>query len=250
MKKIIPCLDIKNNRVTKGINFIDLIDAGDIVENACRYAREGADELVMLDITATTDSRSNELLEKLSEVTTKINIPITVGGGISSITQIEKTLKAGATSVGINSPAIENPSLLKEAAEKFGKKAICSAIDVQYNGTFYEVFTHGGQISTGLEVTKWAKEVESLGAGSILLTSISDDGKKDGYDIAVTKLVADTVSIPVIASGGAGKKEDFLKVFQKTKAESALAASVFHFGEINIRELKLYLKENGIGVNL
>ena len=236
MKKIIPCLDIKNNRVTKGIEFVDLRDAGDIVENACRYEKEGADEIVMLDITATTDTRENELLEKLSEVANKINIPI--------------TLKAGATRVGINSAAINNPELLKTASEKFGKEAICSAIDVMFNGEFYEVYTHGGQKGTGIEVVEWSKKVESLGAGSILLTSITDDGKKDGYDIKVTKLVAQAVSIPVIASGGAGKKEDFLEIFQNTKVESALAASVFHFGEINIKELKEYLIENKIDVNL
>lgn len=250
MKKIIPCLDIKNNRVTKGIEFVDLRDAGDIVENACRYEKEGADEIVMLDITATTDTRENELLEKLSEVANKINIPITLGGGISTTEQIGRILKAGATRVGINSAAINNPELLKTASEKFGKEAICSAIDVMFNGEFYEVYTHGGQKGTGLEVVEWSKKVESLGAGSILLTSITDDGKKDGYDIKVTKLVSQVVSIPVIASGGAGKKEDFLEVFQNTEVESALAASVFHFGEINIKELKEYLRENKIEVNL
>lgn len=250
MKKIIPCLDIKNNRVTKGIEFVDLRDAGDIVENACRYEKEGADEIVMLDITATTDTRENELLEKLSEVANKINIPITLGGGISTAEQIDRILKAGATRVGINSAAINNSELLKTASEKFGKEAICAAIDVMFNGEFYEVYTHGGKKGTGLEVVEWSKKVESLGAGSILLTSITDDGKKDGYDIKVTKLVAQAVSIPVIASGGAGKKEDFLEVFQNTKVESALAASVFHFGEINIKELKEYLIENKIEVNL
>ena len=249
-KRIIPCLDVKDGRVVKGVNFVDLIDAGDPVLVAREYDKAGADEVVFLDITASSDGR-NTAVELASRVASELFIPFTVGGGIRSVEDFRAILREGADKVSVNSAAIENPALIQEAAYKFGSQCVTVAIDAKAfpDGTFH-VFKYGGRVDTGLDAVSWAKKAESLGAGEILLTSMDGDGTKAGYDLKLTKAVADAVKIPVIASGGAGKLSDFLDVFKETGADAALAASLFHFGEIEIMELKKYLKENSISVRL
>lgn len=253
-KRIIPCLDIKNGRVVKGVNFVDLIDAGDPVESAARYNQEGADELVFLDITATLEGRDTTL-EMVKKVAQKVFIPFTVGGGIRSREDIRKLLLAGADKVSLNSIAVQKPQLIKEAAEEFGSQCIVCAIDARYvpaaNGKapYYEVYTAGGTKASGLNVVDWAKEVAALGAGEILLTSMDQDGKRNGYDNLLNKLVTDAVRVPVIASGGAGKMADFYDAIVDGGCDAVLAASLFHFGIISIRDLKAYLKERGIPVH-
>ncbi len=249
-KRIIPCLDVDNGRVVKGVNFVDLIDAGDPVEIAKAYNKAGADELVFLDITATTQNR-NTTLEMVRKIADVLDIPFVVGGGIRSLENIETILNEGADKVAINSAAINNPELLEQASSKFSSKRIVSAIDARKreDGSGWNILKNGGQ-DAGIDVLDWAKQVTELGAGEILLTSMDKDGTKDGYDIDLTKLVAENVSIPVIASGGAGKKEDFYQVLTVAKADAALAASLFHFKDIEIMELKEYLKEKGINVNI
>ncbi|MCR5211461.1 MAG: imidazole glycerol phosphate synthase subunit HisF [Lachnospiraceae bacterium] len=249
-KRIIPCLDVKDGRVVKGVNFVDLIDAGDPVLVAREYDKAGADEVVFLDITASSDGR-NTAVELASRVASELFIPFTVGGGIRSVEDFRAILREGADKVSVNSAAIENPALIQEAAYKFGSQCVTVAIDAKAfpDGTFH-VFKYGGRVDTGLDAVLWAKKAESLGAGEILLTSMDGDGTKAGYDLKLTKAVADAVKIPVIASGGAGKPSDFLDVFKETGADAALAASLFHFGEIEIMELKKYLKENSISVRL
>ena len=249
-KRIIPCLDVKDGRVVKGVNFVDLIDAGDPVLVAREYDKAGADEVVFLDITASSDGR-NTAVELASRVASELFIPFTVGGGIRSVEDFRAILREGADKVSVNSAAIENPALIQEAAYKFGSQCVTVAIDAKAfpDGTFH-VFKYGGRVDTGLDAVSWAKKAESLGAGEILLTSMDGDGTKAGYDLKLTKAVADAVMIPVIASGGAGKPSDFLDVFKETGADAALAASLFHFGEIEIMELKRYLKENLISVRL
>ncbi len=249
-KRIIPCLDVKDGRVVKGVNFVDLIDAGDPVLVAREYDKAGADEVVFLDITASSDGR-NTAVELASRVASELFIPFTVGGGIRSVEDFRAILREGADKVSVNSAAIENPALIQEAAYKFGSQCVTVAIDAKAfpDGTFH-VFKYGGRVDTGLDAVSWAKKAESLGAGEILLTSMDGDGTKAGYDLKLTKAVADAVMIPVIASGGAGKPSDFLDVFKETGADAALAASLFHFGEIEIMELKKYLKENSISVRL
>ncbi len=248
-KRIIPCLDVNKGRVVKGINFVNLIDAGDPVEQAEVYDRQGADELVFLDITATFEERKTiiDVVEKTAE---KVFMPLTVGGGIRTIDDVRALLKAGADKVSINSAAVKNPDLINQASEIFGSQCIIVAIDAKRTNLGFEVFVKGGREPTGIDAIWWAKEVERRGAGEILLTSIDTDGTKSGYDIELTGIISSEVEIPVIASGGAGSFEHFEEVFKETEAQAALAASVFHFGELSIQEVKAYLKERGVNVRV
>lgn len=248
-KRIIPCLDIDKGRVVKGINFENIIDAGDPVENAIFYNDNYADEIVFLDITASYEERKT-LVDVVRRVADNISIPFTVGGGIRTVEDMRELLLAGADKVSINTTAVKNPTIISEGAYRFGSQCIVVAIDAKRVGEQYRVFIKGGREDTGLDAIEWAIKVEELGAGEILLTSIDTDGTKDGYDIELTKAVSEAVKIPVIASGGAGKMEHFLEVFKKTNCSAALAASVFHFREISIKELKLFLKSNGINVRI
>ncbi len=251
LKKIIPCLDCKDGRVVKGVSFVDLRDAGDPVEIAAAYCAEGADELVLLDITATTDYRATklDLVRKVAEVVT---VPFAVGGGIHSVDEFREVINAGADKAAVNSAAISYPELIRELADEFGSEKVVSAIDAvrRKDGTGWNVVRNSGTDDTGIDVIEWAKKVEELGAGEILLTSMDEDGQKNGYDIELTKTVADAVTLPATASGGAGSKEDILAAFTEAGAAAALAASLFHFREVGIKELKEYLKENGIEVSL
>ncbi len=244
-KRIIPCLDIKEGRTVKGINFVDLRDAGDPVELAEAYSAQGADELVFLDITATVDNRST-FIELVENIAKHINIPFTVGGGISSTDQVETLLKAGADKVSVNSAAVRNPELLNDISGRFGDQCLVLAIDANLVNGEWKVFTHGGRRPTELNAIEWAKEGEERGAGEILLTSMRKDGTKSGFDIELTKLILGATKIPVIASGGAGNVEDFRQVFEITDA--ALAAGIFHFGEIPIPQLKRELRQQNIPV--
>ncbi len=250
-KKIIPCLDCKDGRVVKGVSFVDLKDAGDPVEIAKAYCEEGADELVLLDITATTDYRATklDLVKKVAEVVT---VPFAVGGGIHSVEEFRAVIEAGADKAAVNSAAISDPELIKRLSDEFGSEKVVSAIDAvrRKNDTGWDVVRNSGTDDTGIDVIEWAKKVEELGAGEILLTSMDEDGQKNGYDIPLTKAVAEAVDIPVTASGGAGSKEDILAAFTEAGASAALAASLFHFKEVGIKELKEYLKENGIDVTM
>jgi len=248
-KRIIPCLDIDKGRVVKGVNFENIIDAGDPVENAIFYNDNYADEIVFLDITASYEERKT-LVDVVRRVADNISIPFTVGGGIRTVEDMRDLLLAGADKVSINTTAVKNPTIISEGAYRFGSQCIVVAIDAKRVGEQYRVFIKGGREDTGLDAIEWAIKVEELGAGEILLTSIDTDGTKDGYDIELTKAVSEAVKIPVIASGGAGKIEHFLEVFKKTNCSAALAASVFHFREISIKELKLFLKSNGINVRI
>lgn len=249
MKRIIPCLDVKDGRVVKGVNFVNLRDAGDPVELAALYEREGADELVFLDISATQEGRAT-MVDVVRKTAAAISIPLTVGGGISSIDDIERLLEAGADKVGINSAAVRNPELIAEGARRFGKPRMVIAIDATWNDEWgtWEVYTHGGTKPTGKRAVEWAQEAEALGAGEVLLTSINADGTKDGYDVALTRAVSEAVGIPVIASGGAGKVEHFAEILTEGKADAALAASIFHFKEITIEQVKGYLFGKGVEV--
>ncbi|AIY90625.1 imidazole glycerol phosphate synthase subunit HisF [Geoglobus acetivorans] len=268
-KRIIPCLDVtldeKGARVVKGVEFVNLRDAGDPVEMAKRYDEEGADELVFLDITASAHGRKTmvDVVERTAE---EVFIPFTVGGGIKSVEDINLMLSSGADKVSINTSAVKNPELVRESARIFGSQCIVVAIDCRRNfdlsrgkyvveledgsEAWYEVVIYGGRKPTGIDAVEWAKKVEELGAGEILLTSMNRDGTKDGYDIPITRKISEEVSIPVIASGGAGKPGHFLEAFEDGMADAALAASVFHFREIGIAELKKYLSENGVAVRL
>lgn len=250
-KRIIPCLDVHNGRVVKGVNFVDLKDAGDPVEIAKAYDRAGADELVFLDITATSDER-NTVADLVRKVAESVFIPFTVGGGIRTVNDFKVLLREGADKISVNSAAIQNPQLICDAAEKFGSQCVVVAIDVKKreDGSGWNVYRSGGRIDTGLDAVEWAREAVRLGAGEILLTSMDGDGTKEGYDLDITRAVAEAVSIPVIASGGAGTLEDFKDAFTIGKADGALAASLFHYKELEIREVKEYLKENGISVRL
>lgn len=246
-KRIIPCLDVNNGRVVKGVNFVNLIDAGDPVEIAKAYNKAGADELVFLDITASSDNRGT-VIDMVKKVAKEVFIPFTVGGGIRTVENFREILNAGADKVSVNSSAIKNPALISEAAKKFGSQCVVCAIDAKKNGDKWEVFLNGGRVNTGLDAVEWAKEAARLGAGEILLTSMDADGTKAGYDIALTKAVSESVDIPVIASGGAGKLEHFYEAFSEGHADAVLAASLFHFNEIKISELKDYLKTKKISV--
>ena len=248
-KRIIPCLDVNNGRVVKGINFVGLKDAGDPIEVAKRYNDEGADELCFLDITASSDGRDT-IVHVVEEVAKQLFIPLTVGGGIRKIDDISKLLNVGCDKVSLNSSAVDNPNLIYEAANKFGSQCIVVAIDVKKNDKgSYNVFVHGGRKDTGLDAIEWAKKVYDLGAGEILLTSMDSDGTKAGYDLNITSAISNSVQIPVIASGGAGTMEHILQAF-KNGADAALAASIFHYKEIEIMKLKEFLKDNGIGVRI
>ncbi len=247
-KKIIPCLDVKDARVIKGVNFVDFRDMGDPAEFARRYCEQGADELVFLDITATNEKRRtvSELVKKVSGAVT---VPFAVGGGIKSIEEFEYIFEAGADKVSVNTAAVLDKELIKAASERFGRERVIVAIDAitNENGMF-EVVINGGEKAVGIDAVEWAKECEALGAGEILLTSRDADGVKNGYDIPMTKAVCGAVSIPVTASGGCGKLADFLEVFRETGCAAALAASVFHYGELTVGDVKKYLRENGVDI--
>ena len=246
-KRIIPCLDLKNGRVVKGTNFVNLRDAGDPVEAAIEYDRQGADELVLLDITASSDARGI-MLDIVSRVANSIFIPFTVGGGIRTVEDFTALLRAGADKVSVNSAALKNPQLIADAAYKFGSQCVVCAIDAKRNGNGWEVYLNGGRIPTGIDALLWATEAEKRGAGEILLTSMDCDGQKKGYDLELTRAVSESVGIPVIASGGAGELKHFYDAFTVGKADAVLAASLFHFNEIPIESLKKYLKEKNIPV--
>lgn len=248
-KRIIPCLDVLNGRVVKGVNFVDLRDAGDPVEQAAIYDREGADELVFLDITASHEGRSTTL-EMVRHVADSIFIPFCVGGGIRTLEDIRSTLLAGADKVSINSAAVRTPELIDQSAWAFGSQCIVVAIDPKWIDGRWEVFINGGRVPTGKEAIAWAREVEARGAGEILLTSMDRDGTKNGYQLELTRAVVDAVSIPVIASGGAGTMEHFRDALTIGGADAALAATLFHFNEIRITDLKMYLAEQGVPVRL
>ncbi|MFA6622111.1 MAG: imidazole glycerol phosphate synthase subunit HisF [Candidatus Caldatribacteriota bacterium] len=248
-KRIIPCLDVKNGRVVKGVKFVDLTDEGDPVELAAFYEQQNADELVFLDITASWERR-NILLKVVEETSEKIFIPFTVGGGIHKIEDIQQLLRAGADKVSINTAAVKNPKIIREAALKYGSSTIVVAIDAIKRDDYWEVVINGGRTPTGKDAVKWAQKVEKLGAGEILLTSMDSDGTKDGYDIELTRQVVEKTKCPVIASGGAGKLEHFYQVFAEGKASAALAASIFHRKEISIARVKEYLAEKEIPVRL
>lgn len=249
-KRIIPCLDVKNGRVVKGVSFVDLRDAGDPVECAAAYDKAGADELVLLDITATHEGRGT-MIDIVERVAKTVFIPFTVGGGIRTTEDFKELLRAGADKISVNSAAVRNPELLNEAAEKFGSQCVVCAIDAKRRETGgWEVYLNGGRIPTGIDAVEWAKEAYARGAGEILLTSMDCDGQKNGYDIELTHAISTSVGIPVIASGGAGRKEHFYDAFTKGAADAVLAASLFHFNELPIPELKKYLREKGISVRM
>lgn len=248
-KRIIPCLDIKDGRTVKGVNFEGLRDAGDPVELAKRYSEEGADELVFLDITATLEKRKT-LIKLVKRIANEIYIPFTVGGGIKTVDEIGDLLKAGADKVSLNSSIVRNPDLINEASEAFGAQAIVAAVDAKKTGKDWEVFVKGGTENTHLDALEWIEEVEERGAGEILLTSMDKDGTKDGFDLELLKEVHERVNIPVIASGGAGTIQHCIDVILEAEADAVLAASIFHFQEIEIRELKKEMKKNGIPIRL
>jgi len=248
-KRIIPCLDVKNGRVVKGVNFVQLRDAGDPVEVAKKYDEAKADEIVFLDITASHEQRGI-FLDMVKATAEQVFMPLTVGGGIRSIEDIRDLLNAGADKVSINSAAVKNPELVQASAKRFGSQCIVVAVDAKRSGPSWNVYIHGGRIDTGKDAIDWVKTVERLGAGEILLTSMDADGTKDGYDLALTDAVCRAVNIPVIASGGAGTFDHFSDVFLKTQADAALAASVFHYGEMTVAEVKRHLKAKGIEVRL
>lgn len=248
-KRIIACLDVKNGRTVKGIKFDQLIDAGDSVELGKRYSFEGIDELVFLDITATIEGR-NTFCDLVQRVASEIQIPFTVGGGIKRLEDVERLLRAGADKVSLNSAAFDNPYLISEAAQEFGSQCLVVAIDSRNVGGVATAFQHAGKTQTKWATVSWAKEVVNLGAGEILLTSIDADGSKQGFDCDLTAIVSDTVTVPVIASGGAGKKEHFADIFHKGKADAALAASIFHFNEVSVSELKDFLVQENISVRI
>lgn len=246
-KRIIPCLDINNGRVVKGVSFVNLRDAGDPVELAKFYNDEGADELVFLDITASSENRKT-IVDVVKMVAQQMFIPFTVGGGIRTTDDIRTILLAGADKVSLNTAAVKNPKIITEAAEMFGSQCVVLAIDAKKQGETWEVFINGGRTPTGLDAISWAREAVSKGVGEILLTSMDKDGTKQGYDLQLTRIVSEAVSVPIISSGGAGSINDFIDVFKEGKADAALAASLFHFGELRVRTLKKVIKSNGIHI--
>ena len=250
-KRVIPCLDVNNGRVVKGTNFVNLRDAGDPIEVAKIYDAAGADELVFLDITASSDAREIKA-DMVRRVAENVFIPFTVGGGIRTVEDFKMILREGADKVAVNSAAIMNPALIREAADKFGSQCVVVAIDAKRreDGSGWNIFKNGGRVDMGIDAVEWAVKVEQLGAGEILLTSMDCDGTKAGYDLALTKAVAESVGIPVIASGGAGTMQHFCEALTEGKAEAALAASLFHFRELEIRDVKEYLRERGVSVRL
>lgn len=250
-KRIIPCLDVKNGRVVKGVNFVDLRDAGDPVEIAAAYDRAGADELVFLDITASSDAR-NTVVDMVRRVAETVFIPFTVGGGIRTVEDFRLLLREGADKISINSSAIQNPALISDAADKFGRQCVVVAIDAKRrpDGSGWNIYKNGGRIDMGMDAVEWAMEADRRGAGEILLTSMDCDGTKSGYDLELTRTIADHVSVPVIASGGAGTKEHFYKALTDAHADAALAASLFHYKELEINEVKQYLRDRNVPVRL
>ncbi len=248
-KRIIPCLDVKDGKTVKGINFVDIKDVGDPVELGKRYAEMEADELVFLDITATNEKRKT-LSELVTRIATEINIPFTVGGGISSVEDVSNLLNSGADKISVNTAAVRNPQLVKELADTFGSQCVVLAIDTKLIDGEWFVFLNGGRVATDIKTVNWAKEAVALGAGEILLTSMDHDGTKDGFALDITRAVSEAVNVPVIASGGAGNMTHFVDAFTTGKADAALAASIFHYGEITIPELKAFLKEEGVEVRV
>ena len=250
-KRIIPCLDVNNGRVVKGVNFVNLIDAGDPVAVAAAYDKAGADEVVFLDITASSDNRRT-VVDMVRKVAEKVFIPFTVGGGIRTVEDFKAVLREGADKVAVNSAAIMNPNLISEAADKFGSQCVVVAIDAKRraDGSGWNIFKNGGRVDMGIDAVEWAMKADKLGAGEILLTSMDCDGTKNGYDIELTRIISENVSVPVIASGGAGTLEHFYDALDAGKADAALAASLFHFKELEIKEVKQYLRERGISVRL
>lgn len=250
-KRIIPCLDVHNGRVVKGVNFVNLKDAGDPVEIAAAYDKAGADELVFLDITASSDAR-NTVVDMVREVAKKVFIPFTVGGGIRTVDDFRMLLREGADKISVNSAAIMNPELIREAAEKFGRQCVVVAIDARRrpDGSGWNIYKNGGRVDMGIDAVEWAMKADQLGAGEILLTSMDCDGTKAGYDIELTRTIAEHVSVPVIASGGAGTMEHFYDALTDGKADAALAASLFHYKELEIKEVKQYLRDRDVSVRL
>ncbi|ANU16688.1 imidazole glycerol phosphate synthase subunit HisF [Planococcus maritimus] len=246
-KRIIPCLDVKEGRVVKGVSFVELRDAGDPVELAKFYDEQGADELVFLDISASHEGKET-MVEVVRIVATELSIPFTVGGGIRTLDDMKRMLRAGADKVSLNTAALDRPELIKEGADFFGSQCIVVAIDAKRNGDSWDVYTHGGRNQTEWDAVEWAKHAVALGAGELLLTSMDSDGQKDGFDVALTKAVRDAVEVPVIASGGAGNREHFNEVFEQADADAALAASIFHYKETSIKEVKQYLHQEGVNV--
>lgn len=248
-KRIIPCLDVKNGRVVKGINFVNLKDAGDPVSVGAAYDKAGADELVFLDITASSDAR-NIVIDMVRKVAETVFIPFTVGGGIRTVDDFKAILREGADKISVNSAAIDNPRLVSDAADKFGSQCVVVAIDARRraDGSGWNIYKHGGRIDTGIDAVEWAMKVDKLGAGEILLTSMDCDGTKAGYDVELTRIISENVSVPVIASGGAGTKEHFYDALTEGKADAALAASLFHYKELEIMDLKHYLSDKGLSM--
>ncbi|MBE5944620.1 MAG: imidazole glycerol phosphate synthase subunit HisF [Lachnospiraceae bacterium] len=250
-KRIIPCLDVKNGRVVKGINFVNLKDAGDPVAVGAAYDKAGADELVFLDITASSDSR-NIVIDMVRKVAETIFIPFTVGGGIRTVDDFKAILREGADKISVNSAAINNPTLISDAADKFGSQCVVVAIDARRreDGSGWNIYQNGGRIDTGIDAVEWAMKVDKLGAGEILLTSMDCDGTKAGYDVELTRIISENVSVPVIASGGAGTKDHFYEALTEGKADAALAASLFHYKELEIMDLKQYLLDKGLSMRM
>jgi cyclase len=248
-KRIIPCLDVTNGRVVKGVNFIGLRDAGDPIEISRRYDDQGADELTFLDITASSDNR-DLILHIIEEVATQVFIPLTVGGGVRKVEDVRRLLNAGADKVSINTSAVVNPELVRDAADRYGSQCIVVAIDVKRVGNRWEVFTHGGRKATGLDAIEWAKKMQALGAGEILLTSMDRDGTRNGFDLALIRTVSDTVDVPVIASGGVGNLQHLVDGILEGHADAVLAASIFHYGEYTVRQAKEYMAQYDIEVRL
>lgn len=250
-KRIIPCLDVKNGRVVKGINFVNLKDAGDPVAVGAAYDKAGADELVFLDITASSDSR-NIVVDMVRKVAETVFIPFTVGGGIRTVEDFKTILREGADKISVNSAAIDNPGLISDAADKFGSQCVVVAIDARRrpDNSGWNIYKHGGRIDTGIDAVEWAMKVDKLGAGEILLTSMDCDGTKAGYDVELTRIISENVSVPVIASGGAGTKEHFYDALTEGKADAALAASLFHYKELEIMDLKRYLSDKGLSIRM
>jgi len=248
-KRIIPCLDVDEGRVVKGVHFVDIRDAGDPVENAEIYNKQGADEIIFLDITASSDRRDIiiDVVEKTAE---QVFVPLTVGGGIRNLDDIRGILRAGADKISINTAAVENPDLVRKAADRFGSQCIVVAIDAKQKGRSWEVYTHGGRTPTGLDVLDWAKKMEELGAGEFMLTSMDRDGTKDGYDLRLTRTISQLVNIPVIASGGVGTLEHLYEGLTEGRADAVLAASIFHYSEFTVADVKAYLKGRGVDVRL
>ena len=248
-KRIIPCLDVTNGRVVKGINFVGLRDAGDPVEISRRYGDQGADELTFLDITASSDNR-DLILRIIEEVAAQVFIPLTVGGGVRKVEDVRRLLNAGADKVSINTSAVQNPQLVADASNRYGSQCIVVAIDAKKVGDSWEVFTHGGRQATGMDAVEWAKKLQSLGAGEILLTSMDKDGTRNGFDLALTRAVSDAVNVPVIASGGVGNLHHLVEGIIEGHADAVLAASIFHYGDYSILQAKGYMAEHGIEVRL